>query len=163
VVIRDPLGKFRMGKFRTQALLCADLDADPQQIVSWFMVRWQLEVTVHEVRAHLGVETQRQWSSRAILRTTPALMRLYSVVTLLAHDPMLFAHPLPALRQTAWYTKTTPTFGDALALVRRRWWTPVRFPPSPCSSARVKVPRGQSPPCSARPPDRSALLRGVVW
>ena len=136
VVIRDPLGKFR-----AQALLCTDLDAEVQQIISYFILRWQLEVTFHEVRAHLGVETQRQWSPRAILRTTPALMGLYSVVTLLAHEPMMSASPPPALCQTACYAKTTPTFGDAVALVRRRLWTRLRFPTSPGATDPVKVPR----------------------
>jgi DDE superfamily endonuclease len=136
VLIRDPLRKFA-----TQALLCTDLEANPQQIVTWFILRWQLEVTFHEVRAHLGVETQRQWSHRAILRTTPALMGLHSVVTLMAHEPMLAASPLPALRQTAWYAKTTPTFGDAVALVRRRLWTHLRFPTSPGTVDPAKVPR----------------------
>ncbi len=81
VLIRDPLGKFA-----TQALLCTDQEADPVQILLWFARRWQMEVTFHEVRAHLGVETQRQWSERAIARTTPALMGLFSLVTLLAHE-----------------------------------------------------------------------------
>jgi hypothetical protein len=135
VVIRDPLGKLR-----TQALLCTDVDAEPQQIISWFILRWQLEVTFHEARTHLGVETQRQWSPRAILRTTPALMGLYSVVTLLAHEPIMSAHPPPALRPTAWYTKTAPTFGDAIALVRRCLWTHLRFPTSPYAPDLVKVP-----------------------
>ena len=49
------------------------------------MLRWQLEVTFQEVRAHLGVETQRQWSDRAIARTTPILMGLFSWTTLAAH------------------------------------------------------------------------------
>src|SRR5262249_54190516 len=69
VLVRDPLGQFA-----TQAVLCTDLTADPLQIVSWFTLRWQLEVTFREVRAHLGVETQRQWSDRAIARTTPVLL-----------------------------------------------------------------------------------------
>jgi hypothetical protein len=56
------------------------------QIVSWFVLRWQLESTFQEVRTHLGVETQRQWSEWAILRTTPALLGLFSLVTLLAHQ-----------------------------------------------------------------------------
>lgn len=136
VVIRDPLGKFP-----TQALLCTDVDAEPQQIIAWFILRWQLEVTFHEARTHLGVETQRQWSPRAILRTTPALMGLYSLVTLLAHEAMLSAPPLATLRPTAWYTKTTPTFGDAIALVRQRLWTHLTFPTSPCAPDLVKVPR----------------------
>jgi hypothetical protein len=120
VLIRDP-----QGHFPTQALLCTDLEATPLQILSWFVLRWQLEVTFHAVREHLGVETQRQWSHLAILRTTPALLGLFSLVTLLAHEPMM---TMPALaRQTAWYTKATPTFGDALALVRRQLWTQTTF------------------------------------
>ena len=43
VLIRDP-----EGKFKTQALLCTDLQADPKQILSWFVMRWQLEVTFQE-------------------------------------------------------------------------------------------------------------------
>ena len=135
-MIRDPLGTFR-----TQALLCTDVDAEPQQILSWFIVRWQLEVTFHEARTHLGVETQRQWSPQAILRTTPALLGLYSLVTLLAHEPLMAASPPLALRQTAWSTKTTPTFGDAIALVRHRVWTRLTYPTSPSAADLVKVPR----------------------
>jgi hypothetical protein len=134
VLIRDP-----KGKFATQALLCTDLEATPQQILSWFVLRWQVEVTFHAARAHLGVETQRQWSERAIARTTPALLGLFSLVTLLAHG--LMASASVPLQQTAWYTKTTPTFSDALALVRRRLWTQATFPPSPCDPNIEKVPR----------------------
>ena len=80
VLIRDP-----QGSFATQALLCTDPAADPTQILEWFVLRWQLEVTFHEVRTHLGVETQRQWSDLAIARTTPALLGLFSWTTLAAH------------------------------------------------------------------------------
>src|SRR3954464_4750477 len=82
VLVRDPLGKFE-----TRALLCTQLDQHPQQILQWFLWRWQVEVTFQEVRTHLGVETQRQWSDLAITRTTPVLLSLFSVVTLLAHSP----------------------------------------------------------------------------
>jgi hypothetical protein len=112
VLIRDP-----QGKFPTQALLCTDLDASPAQILVWFVQRWQLEVTFHALRAHWGLETQRQRTPLAIARTTPALLGPFSLVTLLAH-PACSAAP-PPLPQTAWYTKTLPTFADALALVRR--------------------------------------------
>jgi DDE superfamily endonuclease len=127
VLIRDP-----RGTFPTQALLCTDLEATPLQILSWFVLRWQLEVTFHAVREHLGVETQRQWSHLAILRTTPALLGLFSLVTVLAHEPM--STTPGSVRQTAWYAKTTPTFADALALVRRQLWTQSTFclvPPHP--------------------------------
>ena len=136
VLIRDP-----EGKFKPQALLCTDLDADPQQILLWFVMRWQLEVTFQEVRRHLGFETQRQWSDMAIRRTTPALLGLFSVVTLFAHQRMRQA--AGALRrQVAWYHKAHPTFADALALVRKQLWAQEEiFYGSPWESDTVKVPR----------------------
>lgn len=137
VLIRDPLGKFS-----TQALLCTDQQTDPVQILLWFARRWQMEVTFHEVREHLGVETQRQWSERAIARTTPALMGIFSLVTLLAHERYRQQSTDPApLCVAAWYTKTTPTFSDALALVRRHLWTQTTFPTSLWKSDSEKVPR----------------------
>jgi hypothetical protein len=123
VLIRDP-----KGKFKTQALLCTDLTVKPHQIVKWFVLRWQLEVTFREVRVHLGVETQRQWSDLAIARTTPALLGLFSLVTVLAHQRVRRKR-LP-MRQTAWYIKQRPTFSDALAVVRRSLWSHVDFLPS---------------------------------
>jgi hypothetical protein len=69
VLVRDP-----RGEFKTRPLLCTDLGADPQKILSWFVRRWQLEVTFQEMRRHLGFERQRQWSEMAIGRTTPALL-----------------------------------------------------------------------------------------
>lgn len=118
LLVRDP-----KGKFKTQALLCTDLHIQPEKILKWFILRWQLEVTFQEVRTHLGVETQRQWSDWAILRTTPALLGLFSIVTLLAHQLRVKGR-LP-VRKTAWYAKTMPTFSDALAVVRQNWWRQV--------------------------------------
>ncbi len=115
VLVRDP-----QGEFATQALLCTDLAVEPAQILEWFVLRWQLEVTFQEVRAHLGVETQRQWSDRAIARTTPILMGLFSWTTLAAH---LMQEQQPMSHRTAaWYAKPSPTFVDAIALVRRHLW-----------------------------------------
>ena len=115
VLIRDP-----QGTFDPQALLCTDPSADPAQILEWFVLRWQLEVTFQEVRTHLGVETQRQWSDRAIARTTPALLGLFSWTTLAAHA-LQKRHPMTQ-RRAAWYDKPSPTFVDAIALVRRHLW-----------------------------------------
>ena len=103
VLVRDP-----QGEFATQALLCTDLAVEPAQILEWFVLRWQLEVTFQEVRAHLGVETQRQWSDHAIARTTPILMGLFSWTTLAAH---LMQEQRPMSHRTAaWYAKPSPTF-----------------------------------------------------
>lgn len=115
VLVRDP-----RGRFRTAALFCTDLEAEPWQIIQWFIQRWQLEVTWREVREHLGVETQRQWSDLAIARTTPALLGLYALVSVFAHRLALRGRTL--VRQTAWYTKPLPTFSDALAAVRTELW-----------------------------------------
>ena len=134
VLIRDPAGHFG-----TQALLCTDLDASPEQILAWFVRRWQLEVTFEEARRHLGIETQRQWSELAIRRTTPALLGLFSLVTLLAERPL--AAPTGSIRQAAWYPKQRPTFADALAAVRRELWQHQLFQPSAADSDVVKLPR----------------------
>ena len=115
VLIRDP-----QGSFATQALLCTDPAADPTQILEWFVLRWQLEVTFQEVRTHLGVETQRQWSDLAIARTTPALLGLFSWTTLAAHA-LQKRRPMTQ-RKAAWYDKPSPTFVDAIALARRHLW-----------------------------------------
>ena len=116
VLVRDP-----RKEFKTQALLCTDLEADPQEILHWFVMRWQLEVTFQEVRRHLGFGTQRQWSELAIGRTTPALLGSFSLVTLFA-DRCMRQVTGAFRRQAGWYRKTHPTFADALALVRKELW-----------------------------------------
>jgi DDE superfamily endonuclease len=136
VLVRDP-----KGEFKTQALLCTDLDADPKKIVCWFVMRWQLEVTFQEARRHLGFETQRQWSELAIRRTTPALLGLFSLVTLFAHRRMRQAAGT-LRRRAGWYHKAHPTFADALALVRKELWAQEQtFYASLWETDTVKVPR----------------------
>jgi hypothetical protein len=101
------------------ALFCTDPSASAEQIVSWYVDRWQIESTFEEVRAHLRLGTQREWSTRAVGRATPCLLGLFSVVVLLAHA--LHPEDLPT-RRAAWYPKAEPTFIDALAAVRRHLW-----------------------------------------
>ena len=115
VLIRDP-----QEEFDTQALLCTDLDAQPERIISWLVRRWQMESTFQKVRQRLGFETQRHWSERAIRRTAPTLLGLFSLVALFAHPHM--ARGAKTGRRAAWYDKPYPTFSDALALVRRKLW-----------------------------------------
>ena len=134
VLLRDPLSHFS-----PQALLCTDQAISPTQIIEWFVLRWQVELTFHEVRTHLGVETQRQWSDLAILRTTPALLGLFSLITLLAQT-LLDSKPLP-VRQSAWYTKALPTFADTLAFVRQQLWPVTLFCMSPAKPDMVEIPR----------------------
>lgn len=135
VLVRDPLAEFK-----PQALLSTNLESDPVEMLEWFVRRWQVEVTFEEARAHLGMETQRQWSDKAIARTTPAVLALFSIVTLLGHHrygekPELF------VRQAAWYVKRQATFSDALASVRQQLWREVGFHMSRSEADSVKVDR----------------------
>jgi len=82
---------------------------------------------------------ERQWSDKAIARTTPALFGLFSLVTLLAHR-LLGDQPCP-VRRAAWYVKPVPTFSDTLALVRHYLWTQTDFRLSPALDDSQKVPR----------------------
>ena len=84
VLIRWVLIRETQGTLALQALLRTDSTADPAQVLDWFVLRWQLEGTFQEVRTHLGVGTQRQWSDLAIAHTTPVLLGLFSWTTLAA-------------------------------------------------------------------------------
>lgn len=137
VLIRDP-----EKRFQPQAVLCTDPARDPAQIVSWFVRRWSVEVTFQEVRAHLGVETQRQWSDTAIARPTPCLLALFSIVTLMAKR--LPAHQRRRIAAAAWYPKPRPTFADALAAVRCAIWRERALVTSPRRRPRTK-PRFRLP------------------
>jgi DDE superfamily endonuclease len=134
VLICDPEGKLRMESF-----FCTDLQATPVQILEWVIMRWSVEVTFEEARAHLGLETQRQWSDQAIARSTPVLLALFSLVTVLAlklsQDGKI---PVP---MTAWYRKGEPTFSDCLALVRWHLWRARYLVNSTAEPERVQFPR----------------------
>ena len=115
VLVCDPEGKLRM-----EAFFCTDLQATAEQILHWVIMRWSIEVTFEEARARLGMATQRQWSEHAIARSTPVLLALFSLVTLLALR--LSQGGQLSVPVTAWYQKAEPTFTDCLALVRRHLW-----------------------------------------
>jgi hypothetical protein len=134
VLIRDP-----QERFKPQALLSTNVEYACAQMLTWFVRRWTMEVTFEEARAHLGMETQRQWHDRAIARATPALLSLYSVITLTAH--LLIEKGETWVRSTAWYGKTRPTFSDAIAWVRRHLWEHIHFSTSQQETDLIKIPR----------------------
>src|SRR5712692_1681196 len=134
VLIRDP-----QGEFAPQALVTTRLEHAPAQMLEWFVRRWTMEVTFEEARAHLGIETQRQWNDLAIGRTTPALFGLYSLVTVMAQA--LREPEARVVRTAAWYAKARPTFSDALAVVRRELWSHDHFPLSGSQPEGIKIPR----------------------
>jgi hypothetical protein len=123
---------------KAEAFFSTDLVLAPEQIVSWFVLRWNIEVTFEEIRAQLGMETQRQWSDKAIARTTPCLMALFSLVCLFAIE-MLKNQSLPVL-STAWYNKKSEaTFSDILAFVRRSIWAKNYFNDSMFDGDYMKI------------------------
>ena len=107
-------------------------------IIAYYISRWSCEVTFEEVRTHLGVETQRQWSDLAILRTTPCLLASFSIITIWA-DLLQKQHKI-ILQQSAWYQKTHPTFSDAIASVRYEIYGLGKFSTSRLKVKRLKIP-----------------------
>jgi hypothetical protein len=135
VLVRDP-----QGIYEPIALLATDPSHSPLLIVEWFIRRWRMEVTFAEVRAHLGVETQRQWSDRAIARTTPLLFGLFSWTAMAAH--LGWSQTPLAVRTTAWYAKPHPTFSDAIAWLRYQcWMASATFQTSSADQDMIKIPR----------------------
>lgn len=108
LIVRDPLGQFK-----TQALLCTDLNTTPLQII--------------------------QWSDLAIPRTTPVLFGLHSLITVLAHR--LAQRGQVFARETAWYSKPRPTFSVALAAVRLELWRLPTFQMSKNNKDIAKLPK----------------------
>jgi hypothetical protein len=139
VAIRWVLIRAPQACCKPQALLSTNVAHTPAQMLTWFVRRWTMEVTFEEARAHLGMETQRQWNDRAIARTTPALLSLYTVITLTAQ--LLIEKGATCVRSTAWYRKTRPTFSDAIALVRRQLWDHIHFSTSLQETDLIKMPR----------------------
>ncbi len=133
VLIRDP-----RSSFDPLALLCTDPQQTPDQILAWFVQRWQVEVTFQQVRAHVGFETQRQWSDLAIARTSPILLGLFSLITVLANS-LASEGQLP-ISSSSWYRKSLPTFADAISLVRQQYWCPPNFMISSPDTKGVKIP-----------------------
>jgi len=134
VLVRDP-----EGKLSDAAFFCTDLQATPERILGWVVMRWSVEVTFEEARAHLGLETQRQWSDQAIARTTPVLLGLFSLVTVLALR-LCPSGQIP-VETTAWYHKAEPTFSDCLTLVRRQLWRARYLVNSAPQADLVQLPR----------------------
>jgi transposase len=133
VLMRDP-----NQRFEPQAWLSTDLNQTPEPVLTWLIRRWTMEVTHEEARAHLGMETQRQWNAQAMARTTPALLSLYAMVTLTAHQ-LLHKEAL-VVRTTAWYANVYPTFSEAMARVRQHWWAHRHCSTAPQETDMIQIP-----------------------
>lgn len=139
VTIRWVLVRDSEGDFKPQAFLSTKDKLSAGQIVRYFMRRWPMEVTFQEVRTHLGMDGQRQWNDKAIARTTPCLLGLFSLVTLMANQIHANTSQAREILWTAWYKKEDPTFSDALAWVRNRLWREESFWTSVHASHNTKT------------------------
>jgi DDE superfamily endonuclease len=139
VAIRYVLARDPEGKLPDAAYLCTDEHVLPGEILKYVVQRWSVEVTFEEARAHLGLETQRQWSDLAILRTTPVLLGLFSLVTLLAVE--WHRAGLLVAEQTAWYAKESPTFADCMRLARQQIWRSRIMGPSTEAADVIQLPQ----------------------
>ena len=133
VLIRDP-----KGEFKPIAITCTNLELSAVDITTYYISRWSCEVTFEEARTHLGIETQRQWSDLAILRTTPCLLANFSIITIWA-DILQQQHKI-VLQQSTWYQKTHPTFSDAIASVRYEIYGLRKFSTSRLKIKMLKIP-----------------------
>jgi len=134
VLVRDPAGKLSAAAF-----FCTDLQATPEQIRHWGVMRWSGEVPFEEARTPLGLETQRQWADKASARTTPVLLGLFSLVTVLALR--LCPEGRIPVEGSAWYRKPAATFADCLAVVRQQIWRARYFVNSASPAEYVQLPR----------------------
>jgi len=140
VLVRYEETNAKTGKVtvKTAVFFSSDPSLEPEGILGGYVSRWNIEVTFEEVRAHLGLETQRHWSRRAIGRTTPCLLGLFSLVVLMAQR--LHPNRLP-VQDCAWYAKEEATFSDVLGAVRSHLWGAMNYANSPIQPELCLIPR----------------------
>jgi hypothetical protein len=114
VYVRDGTGAHGDEYFFT-----TDLSMCPKRIVECYTQRWSIETTFQECRAYLKLESPRGYGQPTVLRFTPCLFGLYTVVVLLY---LQLPHPSSTLRAVFWRGKATGTFSDMMTCVRRAVW-----------------------------------------
>jgi len=108
VLVKDPDGKMQI-----VPLVSSNPHHTPEFIIEAFVMRFSIEILFEEARAHLGMETQRQWSDKAIMRSTPLIFALFSIICLIALK--LRETVDLSVSTSAWYTKNPDeaTMSDA--------------------------------------------------
>jgi len=131
VFVRD-----REGTHRDEYFYTTDPSLSIEQIIGYYTGRWNIETTFEEVRSCLHLETTRGWCRRTVLRVTPCLFGLYSLVVLLYNQ-------VPARRRVRaieWPGKVGVSFADALTTVRRWVWAEGVFAQVQGGGAIQKLP-----------------------
>ena len=106
------------GGRKPQAFYSTRHDASAEQVIAWYAQRWSIEVAFHDSKQHLGFEEPQGWSRRAVERTAPVAMLLYSLVLLwFAQGGHRDYQPL----KCPWYaSRAEASFADMLATLRRQ-------------------------------------------
>jgi hypothetical protein len=92
-------------------------EATAEEVIGWYAMRWSVEVTFHDSKQYLGFEEPQGWTRKAVQRTAPVGMLLYSLILLwFAREGHRQWRPL----NCPWYQrKTEASFADMLATLRR--------------------------------------------
>ena len=102
---------------REETLFSTCLEALPVQLLIWYSWRWAIEVAFHEAKGYLGFEEPQGWSRKAVERTAPLAMLLYSLVVLWFAQE---GHQHVQFPCRPWYRqKRTVSFADMLRTLRR--------------------------------------------
>ena len=104
--------------YQEALIFSTDINQPLNELIEVFIERWALEVTFEEARRHLGMETQRQWSDKAVDRITPSILASYSMISLVALESLQSEDEKIPIQRSAWYKKTHVTFSDVLTHVR---------------------------------------------
>ncbi len=114
VVAVEPLS----GGRTKQAFYSTRLEATAIEVLTWYAMRWSIEVAFHDSKQHLGFEEPQGWSRRAVERTAPIAMLLYSMIVLWFTN---YGHHHYVPLNRPWYHKVhDPSFADMLATLRRQ-------------------------------------------
>jgi hypothetical protein len=107
------------GTHRDEYFFTTDITMKPQQMVECYTQRWSIETTFQECREYLKLESTKGYSQQTVLRFTPCLFGLYTMVVLLY---LQLLHHSSTLRAIFWRGKSTVTFSDMITCVRRALW-----------------------------------------
>lgn len=115
VLVRDVLGQRPDQRF-----YCTRLDWTARQILATYAARWSIEVTFENVKQLLGFEDPANRKEKAVRRTAPMALVLYSLVVLWFHQE---GHHHVRFPDRPWYRhKREPSFADLLTTLRRESW-----------------------------------------
>ena len=115
VLVRDVLGKRP-----DQMFYCTRLQWDARQILSCYSGRWSIEVSFHDCKQQLGFEDPANRKEKAVRRTAPMAMILYSLIVVWFDRE---GHRHVEFPDRPWYPhKDEPSFADMLTTLRRQSW-----------------------------------------